>query len=94
MMRFIFRLSPFRVKNDAYYTTNARCPLLLPSPIYLCYSIQCARWPDAERKDNMDTNKTPREGRAVLKKVRLTAMERLAIETGLDAGKTLYAIAQ
>ena len=42
----------------------------------------------------MDTNKTPREGRAVLKKVMLTAMERLAIETGLDAGKTLYAIAQ
>ena len=42
----------------------------------------------------MDTNKTPPEGRAGSKKPRLTAMERLAIETGLDAGKTPYAIAQ
>ena len=42
----------------------------------------------------MDTNKTPPEGLAGKKKPRLTAMERLAIETGLDAGKTLYAIAQ
>ena len=33
----------------------------------------------------MDTNKTPPEGRAGSKKPRLTAMERLAIETGLDA---------
>lgn len=42
----------------------------------------------------MDTNKTPPEGPAGMKKPRLTAMERLAIETGLDAGKTPYAIAQ
>ena len=42
----------------------------------------------------MDTNKTPPEGLAGMKKPRLTAMERLAIETGLDAGKTPYAIAQ
>ena len=42
----------------------------------------------------MGTNKTPPEGRAGSKKPRLTAMERLAIETGLDAGKTPYAIAQ
>ena len=33
-------------------------------------------------------------GLAGMKKPRLTAMERLAIETGLDAGKTPYAIAQ
>ena len=33
----------------------------------------------------MDTNKTPPEGLALRKKPRLTAMERLAIETGLDA---------
>ena len=39
----------------------------------------------------MDTNKTPPEGLAEKKKPRLTAMERLAIETGLDAGKTPYA---
>lgn len=42
----------------------------------------------------MDTNKTPPEGLALRKRPRLTAMERLAIETGLDAGKTPYAIAQ
>ncbi len=42
----------------------------------------------------MDTNKTPPEGLAWKKKPRLTAMERLAIETGLDAGKTPYAIAR
>ena len=42
----------------------------------------------------MDTNKTQPEGLAGSKKPRLTAMERLAIETGLDAGKTPYAIAQ
>ena len=42
----------------------------------------------------MDTNKTPPEGLAGMKKPRLTTMERLAIETGLDAGKTPYAIAQ
>ena len=40
----------------------------------------------------MDTNKTPPERLAEKKKPRLTAMERLAIETGLDAGKTPYAI--
>ena len=42
----------------------------------------------------MGTNKTPPKGLALRKKPRLTAMERLAIETGLDAGKTPYAIAQ
>ena len=42
----------------------------------------------------MDTNKTPPGELAGMKKPRLTAMERLAIETGLDAGKTPYAIAQ
>ena len=42
----------------------------------------------------MDTNKTPPDGLAGKKKPRLTAMERLAIETGLDAGKTPYAIAR
>ena len=40
----------------------------------------------------MDTNKTPPEGLAGRKKPRLTAMERLAIEMGLDAGKTLYCL--
>ena len=42
----------------------------------------------------MDTNKIPPGELAGMKKPRLTAMERLAIETGLDAGKTPYAIAQ
>jgi IS30 family transposase len=42
----------------------------------------------------MHTNKTPPEGLAGMKKPRLTAMDRLAIEAGLDAGKTPYAIAQ
>ena len=42
----------------------------------------------------MGTNKTSPKGLALRKKPRLTAMERLAIETGLDAGKTPYAIAQ
>ena len=59
-----------------------------------CYPFNRARWSGAERKDNMDTNKTPPEGLAGKKKPRLTAMERLAIETGLDAGKTPYAIAR
>lgn len=58
------------------------------------YSFCCVRWSGAERKEHMDTNKTPPEGLAGMKKPRLTAMERLAIETGLDAGKTPYAIAQ
>ena len=43
---------------------------------------------------HMDASKTPPGGRAGMKKPRLTAMERLAIETGLDAGKTPYAIAK
>lgn len=42
----------------------------------------------------MDTDKTPPEGPAGMKKPRLTAMERPATETGLDADKTPYAIAQ
>ena len=42
----------------------------------------------------MDTNKTPPGRPAGMKKPRLTAMERLAMETGLNAGKTPYAIAQ
>lgn len=46
------------------------------------------------KEKQMSTNKTPPEGSAGSKKPRLTAMERLAIETGLDAGKTPYAIAQ
>ena len=42
----------------------------------------------------MDTNKTPPAGLAGNRKARLTAMERLVIETWLDAGRTPYAIAQ
>ena len=34
----------------------------------------------------MHTNKTPPEGPAGMKKPRLTSMDRLAIEAGLDAG--------
>ena len=42
----------------------------------------------------MDVNRTPPKGLAGMKRPRLCGMERFTIHTGLDAGKTPYAIAQ